>query len=208
MRTLLLFSTLLGLSLVPTVAAADGAYSAGQTDPQVARLLAAKGTLKWNYGTSSRYGHAEALVAANSDDVARMAVDFAHYHDLHHKFATARVVGRSGDQTDLFMEYPVRIGFITFELSEVVRFQADRVADHSHVIEARGIRGDMSRGHLRITVKPVDPTHSLLSMDVLLDPKIPAPQSLVDEELRDGAEDFVNGLKDKAQGFRGPVVSL
>jgi hypothetical protein len=148
------------------------------------------------------------LVAAPSDDVARMALDFAHYHDLHRKFATARVVGHSGDQTDLFMQYPVRVGFITFELSEVVRFQPDHVADHSHMIEARGIRGDMSRGHLRISVKPVDATHSLLSMDVLLDPKIPAPQSLIDEELRDGAEDYVNSLKDRAQGFRGPVVAL
>jgi hypothetical protein len=206
MRKLFIFSALCGLALLPTVAAADSGPT--PPDPEVARLLAAKATLKWNFGTKSRYGHAEALVAANSDDVARMAVDFAGYHNLHHKFATARVVGRSGDQTDLYMRYPVKIGFATIELFEVVRFDADRVNDHSHVIEGHGIRGDMSRGHLRITIKPVDATHSLLSMDVLLDPKIWAPQSLVDEELRDGAEDFVNGLKDRAQGFRGPVVSL
>jgi hypothetical protein len=31
---------------------------------------------------------------------------------------------------------------------------------------------------------------------------------MIDEELRDGAQDFVNGLKDKAQGWVGPVVSL
>jgi len=60
----------------------------------------------------------------------------------------------------------------------------------------------------RITVKPVDAKHSLVAIDVLLVPKVPAPQALVDEELRDGAEDFVNGLKDRAQGRPGPVVAL
>jgi hypothetical protein len=45
-------------------------------------------------------------------------------------------------------------------------------------------------------------------VDLLLVPTLPAPRSIVEEELRDAALDLVNGLKDKAQGFRGAVVSL
>lgn len=197
-------------ALAPSFAAADtGDLSvSGASDPQVARLLAAKTTLKWNHGTSSRYGHAEALVAANADDLAKEATDFAHYKDLHPKFSTARVVGKDAGQTDLYMRYPVKIGPVKIELFEVMRFSPERMETTTHVIEGRGIKGDMTRGHTKITIKPVDATHSLLAMDLLLDPKIPAPQYLIDEELRDGAGDFVNGLKDHAQGFRGPVTSL
>ena len=78
----------------------------------------------------------------------------------------------------------------------------------AHIIEAHGIKGDMKRGHTLITIKPVDAKHSLIEVDILLVPVLPAPQSYVDEELRDGAQDFVNGLRDKAQGTVGPVVSL
>jgi hypothetical protein len=181
-------------------------------DPQVARLLEAKKTLQWNQtigvGNKDRYGHAETLVAADADKVAKTASDFAHYRELHHKFAGARVIGKEGDQTDVYMKYPVIIGPLKIDMYEVLRFGPVRPAGGVQVIEARGVKGDMKRGHTIITIKPVDAKHSVLQVDVLLVPTLPAPQSYVDEELRDGATDFVNGLRDRAQGSVGPVVAL
>lgn len=179
-------------------------------DPQVARLLEAKKTLKWNHtlGTADRYGHAEALVEAPAEKVAKSAVDFGKYRELHKKFVTARVIAKEGSQTDVYMRYPVQIGPMTIELYEVMRFGPDKDTAGTHVIEARGVKGDMKRGHTIITIKPVDAKHCILQVDVLLVPTLPAPQSYVDEELRDGAGDFVDGLKDKTQGRSGPVVSL
>ena len=217
----------LALAVVPSVAsvakADEPAPQAPQAqpqpdpakDPQVARLLEAKKTLHWNQtigeGNKDRYGHAEALVDAPADKVAKTAIDFGHYRDLHHKFSSARIIGKEGDQTDVYMRYPVQIGPIKIELYEVMRFAPDRptgVGGAMHIIEGRGIKGDMKRGHTLITIKPVDAKHSILQVDILLVPALPAPQSYVDEELRDGAFDFVNGLRDKAQGTVGPVVSL
>lgn len=212
-RSVLLAATCVTAALVaPSLASADDSAPAADAtranDPQVARLLAAKGTLKWNHGTSSRYGHAEALVGSSANDLARAALDYNHYKDIHPKFSTARVVGKEAGKTDVYMKYPVKIGPVKIELHEVMRFDPERLDGQTHVIEGVGIKGDMTRGHTKITIKPVDATHSVLSVDVMLDPKIPAPQVLVDEELRDGAGDFVNGLKDRAQGHPGPVVSL
>lgn len=203
---------LLALALValPTFAHADGNPDPAK-DPQVARLLEAKKTLNWNHTLGAgkdRYGHAEALVDAPADKVAKTATEFGQYRHLHRKFATARVIAKEGDQTDVYMRYPVQIGPVTIELYEVMRFGAPRVSGATHIIEARGVKGDMKRGHTIITVKPIDAKHSLLQVDVLLVPTLPAPQSYVDEELRDGAQDFVNGLRDKSQGAAGPVVSL
>jgi carbon monoxide dehydrogenase subunit G len=203
----------LALVFLPALAHADANTGGANrpTDPQVARLLDAKKTLKWNYappGRSERYGHAEALVAAPADKVAKVATDFGHYKELHRKFATARVVGKEGDNTDVYMRYPVQIGAMKVEFWEVMRFGGLRVNDGTHFLEGNGVKGDMKQGRTAITVKPIDAKHSLLTVDVVLIPKIPAPQFLIDEELRDGAEDFVNGVKDRAQGFVGPVTAL
>jgi hypothetical protein len=207
----LLFSSLLALSVLglPLVANADPGAADPAKDPEVARLLDAKKTLKWNRTIGGdRYGHAEALVDAPAETVAKKAGSFGQYKTFHHKFATARVVNKEGDRTDVYMRYPVRIGPMTIELHEVMRFQPMRRSGSAFVLEAWGIKGDMKKGHTIITVKPVDAKHSLVELDVLLVPVLPAPQSFIDEELRDGAGDFVNGLKDRSQGWVGPVTSL
>lgn len=205
-RTILVALALLAL---PVVALADGVGTVPSVDANVSRLLDAKSTLKWNFdGADGRYGHAETLVAAPADKVATMAADFAHYKELHRKFQTARVIGKEADQTDVYMRYPVRIGPVTFELYEVIRFKPLRDEGGARVLEGIGIKGDMTRGRTVVTVKPVSATHSLLQIDVLLKPKVPAPQFMIDEELRDGAHDFVDGLRHRAQGWVGPVTQL
>ncbi len=209
------FTLALVLVVVPFLASPDSARADAEPDPakdpQVVRLLLAKKTLNWNHAIGAngdRYGHAEALVDASADKVAKTATEFGQYRSLHRKFATARVIAKEGEQTDVYMRYPVQIGPVKIELYEVMRFAPPRTAGTSRVIEARGVKGDMKRGHTVITVKPVDAKHSLLEVDILLVPTLPAPQSYVDEELRDGAEDFVNGLRDKAQGTAGAVTAL
>src|SRR5688572_14093271 len=179
------------------------------SDPAVARLLDAKTTLKWNYsGRDGRYGHAETLVEAPVEKVAATALEFNRYRDLHRKFSTARVIGKDAQGTDVYMRYPVQVGPVKVEFWEVMRFAPPRTDGATRIIEARGIKGDMKYGHTRIAVKPVGPRHSLLTVDVMLVPKIPAPQSLIDEELRDGANDFVNGLRHRSQGWNGAVTTL
>ncbi len=192
----------LALGFAPSPAQAD--------DPQVNRLLDAKTTLRWNTPIGGeRYGHAEALVDAPADVVAKRAAEFNHYKELHRKFQTARVIAKEGESTDVYMKYPVRIGPMTFELHEVMRFQSTpKQVGSSWVLEGVGIKGDMSKGRTVIRVKPVDDKHSILEVDVLLVPQIPAPQSFIDEELRDGAFDFVNGLRDRSQPQPGPVTQL
>jgi hypothetical protein len=199
-----LFRSILVLAVLslPAVAYAD-------QDPQVTKLLEAKKTLHWNQQIGNqRYGHAESLVDAPADAVAKKASEFNHYKELHRKFATARVINKEGDKTDVYMRYPVRIGPMTFELMEVMRFDPMKKVGANFVIEGRGIKGDMKEGHTIITVKPVDDRHSILTVDVLLVPQIPAPQSFIDEELRDGAFDFANGLRDRSQEKPGAIASL
>lgn len=198
------------LGFLGCVLAAPAAH-ADPPDPQVAKLLQAKAAVQSNrtIGTGAdRYGHAEALVAAPAEKVVEALSQFNRYKDLNKKFASARVINKEGDQTDVYMKYPVKVGALQIELYEVMRFSPLKASGAVHTLEARGIKGDMRRGHILMSVRPVDATHSVLEIDVSLVPLLPAPQSYVDEELRDGALAFVNGLRDRAQPKPGPVVSL
>jgi hypothetical protein len=196
---------------VPSVARAD-AHPDPSQDPEVKRLLDAKGqTLRWSWappGRGEKYGHAETLVATSADNVRKTALDFAHYRELHRKFSSARVIAKEGDNTDVYMKLPVKVGPITIDQWEVMRFGPAKQAGDAAVIEGFGVKGNMKTGHIKITVRPVDEKHSLLKVDLLLVPSTPAPSALVDEELRDAAMDFANGLKDKSQGWSGPVSHL
>lgn len=211
MRAPALALVLVASLFAPAVARADQAAPPAPS-PEVQRLLDAKRTLNWNVtlpGKSEKYGHAEALVDAPADKVRDTAIQFGRYKELHRKFASARVVAKEGANTDVYMKLPVKLGPIKVDQWEVMRFGPARsLAGGVHVVEGRGVKGNMKDGHMIITITPVDAKHSLLKVDLLLVPNMPAPQSIVDEELRDAALDFVNGLKDKSQGWVGPVLSL
>jgi len=58
------------------------------------------------------------------------------------------------------------------------------------------------------TLHAAGPDWTVLKFDILLRPGVPAPQSLVDEQLRDGAMDAVNSIHDRAQGSKeiGPYA--
>jgi len=195
----------LALFVLPAAARAD-------VDPEVQRLLDAKRAMNWNAplaGTKQKYGHAEALVEAPADKVKDVALDLAHYKDLNKKFANARVIAKEKDYVDLYMRLPVKVGPVPVEQWSVLRFgPAAARPGSAWLVEGRHTKGNLKDAHLMITVRPVDPKHSLLKVDLLLVSTLPAPQSIIDEELRDGALDLVNGLKDRAQGWSGPVVSL
>ena len=58
-------------------------------------------------------------------------------------------------------------------------------------------------GHAEVLV---DARHSIAKVDLLSLPSV--PQGKIDEELRDGAEDFVNGIRDHGQGDNHLVMTL
>jgi hypothetical protein len=194
--------------LAPASARADADPAA---DPEVARLLKAKQAIRWNMvppGRTEKVGHAEALVEAVPEKLRDAFVDFGHYKDLHRKFSSARVVGKEGDNVDVYLRLPVSIGPIKVDQYGVLRFGPAKKVGETWMVEGRQISGNMKNGFISLSARPVGPKHSLLKIDIFLAPSMPAPQSIVDEELRDAAFDLANAMKDKSQGFSANVVSL
>jgi hypothetical protein len=182
--------------------------SLAEPDPDMKRLADGK-SVKWNWeppGTHARYGHAEVLVHAPFPSVRRQVLDYAHYKDLvPEKFHNARIVGKEGAMTEVYMQVPIMHGMVT--LWDVMKFtELKPVAPDWSIVEGWLVKGNVKDANAVWTVHRIDDEFTVLKFDLLIVPTIPAPQSALDEELRDAAMDAINAMHDRAQGSNLPVA--
>jgi hypothetical protein len=175
-------------------------------DPDAARLSAAGHSLKWNWvppGQSERFGHAETLIHAPLASVRQRVLDFSHYRDIvPARFKTSRVVAHVPDgSADVYMQIAVMKDMIL--LWDVTRFApAKETAPGFQVVEGKMVpgKGNVQDSAIVWTMHSLDANWTVLKLDLLLKPGLPAPQSAVDEELRDSAMNAVDMIHDRSQG--------
>jgi hypothetical protein len=182
------------------------ASSARADDSEVARIVAAGHSLKWNWtppGKGDRYGHAEVLIHAPLAAVRTAVTDFARYKDLvPDRFNNARIIGKENGTTDVYMQVPILHGLLT--LWDVVRFAPVKVLEPgTEVVEGTMVKGNVRDMNAIWTARAVNDSWTLLKFDLLLSARLPAPQSAIDEELRDAAMQAVDAIHDRAQGHKG-----
>jgi hypothetical protein len=186
------------VGLSATVAFADTAPG----DPELARLEQARGqSAKWNFvpqGKVERYGHAEVLVTAPVAYVRDLVLDFGHYRDFSAgKFKTSRIIDQNESGTDVYIQIPVLHGMLT--LWEVLRFGGAReVQPGVERVEGSFVRGNVKNASVAFTLRTVG-DKTVLKADVLMVPDFAAPQAMVDEELRDAAQNAVDAVQARAQ---------
>ena len=162
------------------------------------RLAKDPGPQKTNWtppGRSERYGHAEGAVAAPLPEVKKRLLDFNHYKELAGpKFKTVRVVGKEEGGTDVYFQLPIMKGLVT--IWYVTRFAAPRTVGGGEVLEGTFVKGNIKGMHIVLRVAPgADPKSSVMMCDLLLSPGLPAPQSALDEELRDACGDAITNVR-------------
>lgn len=204
LRTVFPLLATFGLALTSGRAGAQPSCS----DPDVLRIEGAGQTVKWNYtppGRQDRYGHAEALVNAPMAKVRAQTVDFAHFKDLvPDKFHTARVIAKEKGSTDVYVQVPVMRGLIV--LTTVLRFGPPRVVSPGlELVEGTFVSGNknVKTANVLFTVHEIDAEHTVLKCDLLILPTMAAPQSAIDEELRDAAQQAIDAMQERAQGRKG-----
>lgn len=191
----------LGALAVTAPAQADG------LDADATRISSAGHGLKWNWtppGKAARYGHAETLIHAPLPTVRRLVMDFGHYNQLADSITTSKVVGHETDgSTDVYIQMGVMNN--TLKLWNVMRFAPVRVDSPGNETVAGKMvqgKGNIDDSQTIWTLHSAGDEWTVLKMDFLLAPGVPAPQSLIDEQLRDSAMDAVNSITKRAQGSK------
>jgi hypothetical protein len=191
---------LLGTLAFSGVAFADDS-APPSNDPDLVRLAPANGhSLKWNYvpsGKTDRYGHAEVLISAPLPYVRELILDYSHYKDYSGgKFKTSRLVDKTDTTSDVYFQVPVLHGMVM--LWQVVRF-APRVAQPGvEVVQGAFVRGNVKGSDVAFTMRAVG-DKTILKADLLVNPDFAAPQAMIDEELRDAAQNAVDAVQARAQ---------
>jgi ribosome-associated toxin RatA of RatAB toxin-antitoxin module len=196
LRHLLAASSLALVALAPTTSMAE-------PDADATRLANVDHTLKWNWtppGHQDRYGHAEVLVHAPLASVRAQVLDFANYKTFAPwRFKNSRIIGKEGESTDVYLQVSALKGLIT--LWNVTRFAPPKVVKPGHeIVEGKFVKGNVKDANVVWTMRELEEGWTVLKCDILLKPDLPAPQSALDEELRDAAQQAVDAVHNKAQG--------
>lgn len=186
--------------------AVPSASTQAAEDPDALRIASAGHSLEWNWtppGHDERYGHAETLIHAPLASVRARVQDYSHYREiLPSRFKSSRVIAHPPDgSADVYIQIAVLHDMIM--LWDVTRFSpVKRAAPGLETLEGRMVpgKGNVEDMNVVWTMHALDPNWTVLKIDLLLKPGLPAPQWAVDEELRDSARYAVDMIHDRAQG--------
>ena len=144
-------------------------------------------------------GAARARVSSNRETLRGVLTDYAHYSQIITRFEKAKVVGRVGQQTDVYLEVPILHG--ASKIWAIVRFDPPKAEGEADVVRGHMLRGNVKRLDAVWRVRKVDETSADLALELLIVPDfhIPAPQSLVLSETRRAAARAVSGARAEAE---------
>jgi hypothetical protein len=144
-------------------------------------------------------GAARARVSSSRDTLRGVLTDYAHYSQIITRFEKARIVGRVGQQTDVYLEVPILHG--ATKIWAIVRFDPPKAEGETDVLRGRMVRGNVKRLDAVWRVRKVDEKSADLALELLIVPDfhIPAPQSLVLSETRRAAARAVSGARAEAE---------
>jgi hypothetical protein len=176
-------------------------------DADATRIAAAGHSLDWNWtppGHTERFGHGETLIHAPLADVRKTVLDFGKYKDLGPDIKTSRVVGREPDgSTDVYLRIGVLNDLVSFW--NITRFAPLRQEPGEEIIEGHMVpgKGNIDDSVVKWTLHSAGDDWTVLKFDALLRPGLPAPQSLIDNTLRESAVHTVESVRDRLQGAAG-----
>ncbi len=186
--------TALSLIVTSAIAVAD-------TKTDISRLRSSHAVERYNVavsGASIHAGGAQTFVSAPVAVVRQIVTDFAKYQDFMPRFERSRIVGRTKDYTDVYLQVPILHGAAT--VWAVTRFKRlAPEADGTEVIEGTMQQGNVRDFRATWRLTPVDDQHTLLKAEILIVPKLPLPGSVVTPELEFASDKAVGASRGRAE---------
>lgn len=147
--------------------------------------------------SSIEAGAARIKIKANTSAVISLVTDFARYDQFISKFEKVRVVGRTAQTVDVYMQVPILKG--AAKIWAVVRFASVQARGSEQVLEGHMIKGNVDRLDAKWRVIGIDEQNSELRLEMLIVPKLPVPGSLVTGEVAYAADKAVCDVRAAAE---------
>jgi hypothetical protein len=160
------------------------------------RAKAQRYSVKTPY-SSIEAGAARIDVAAPASLVADIVCDFGNYTKLTDKFDKSRIIGRSGPNTDVYLQVPILKG--AAKIWGVVRIEPIRSTNGEQVVTGHLFKGNVQRLDATWRIRSVGDRRTNVSLELLIVPKFPVPNSIVTGEVAYAADKAVTGVRDRAE---------
>jgi ribosome-associated toxin RatA of RatAB toxin-antitoxin module len=147
--------------------------------------------------SSIEAGAARIDVAAASQQVSEIVLDFGNYTKLTDRFDKSRVVGHAGANTDVYLQVPILKG--AAKIWAVVRFEPVRTSNGQQILSGHLIKGNVDRLDATWKIRSMGDKQSHVELELLIVPKLPVPGSLVTGEVAFAADKAVTGVRDRAE---------
>jgi ribosome-associated toxin RatA of RatAB toxin-antitoxin module len=142
-------------------------------------------------------GAARAIVKASHAVVRSVVTDFGRYEDFITRFQSAKVVGKVGDKTDVYLKVPILEG--TVKIWAVVRFEPPKKDGADEIVVGRMVKGNVKRLDAIWRIRKLDDKSTELRLELTIVPDLPVPNALVLPEVRFAAAKAVGGTRDEAE---------
>lgn len=150
-------------------------------------------------------GCARIGVSAPIETVRKVVTDFDHYSSFIKRYkegriqlqVSAKVVGRSGERRDVYLEVPILKG--TAKVWGVLRFEPLKTSGEEEVLEGHLLKGNVERLDARWRIRKLDDARTQLDLELLIVPKVPVPHEVVTDELEFVSDVSVTGVRSEAE---------
>ena len=197
-RRSLLSAAALGLAAVavlsPLAALADG------NDAEAQELAKTRKAKRYNVevsGASIRAGGAAISVDAPIEVVRKVVTDYGKYASFIPRFEKSKVVAKKDGKTDVMLQVPILKGAAT--VWALTRFEPPVKEGTGERIEGKMVEGNVDDLRAWWHLRPVDATHTVLKLELLIVPKLPLPGKLVTPELEYASDQAVTAVRDRSE---------
>ena len=188
------------IALSAAVSLVSGA-SLADPETESQRLIRTHATERYNVavpGFSIRAGGGMTVVNAPIASVRQTVTDFGHYADFMPRFQKSKIVGKSGQSTDVYLQVAILHGAAS--VWAVTRFGPPAPEGAGERIEGK-LEGKGNVDDLRAVwhLQPVDADHTIVKLELLIVPTLPVPGSLVTGELEFASDQAVSATRDRTE---------
>ena len=150
-------------------------------------------------------GGARVVVQAPFSVVNSVVTDFGHYQKFIPPFQQARVVGREGDKTDVYIEVPILKN--TVKIWAVLRISPPVTSGDDSVVIGKMVKGNVDRPDATWRLHKVGDGSTRLTLELVVKSGLPLPDSFIANEVRSAVGKAVAGTRSEAERRANALAS-
>ena len=140
-----------------------------------------------------RWGRAIGIVDAPLADVVAVVQNYAGYQDFMPHFRVSRVLSRRGANALVYMQASIARNTLT--LWAQMRVGPRPNEGETRIVEGKMVDGNMDAMLARWELTPIDNGRTLVAFQLLMDPKLPLPDSYVSSENETATRKTLRALR-------------